>query len=474
MSETEDFAALFASSLHAKPLTRGQSVQGVVVRIGPEVALVDVGGKSEAVIDIAELKSPEGALEVAVGDRIDATVVSTSGGITLSRTLARRAATDRQIAQAFEVGLPVEGRVQAVVKGGYEVRVGHSRAFCPLSQIDSVRTADPTVHVGRIYPFHIVEYGESGRNLVLSRRKLLEQEQQARAAEIRQAIVPGAVRQGRVVSVREYGAFVDLGGGVQGLLHASEMGWSHVADPSEAVAAGEEITVTVLRVDEDRQKIALSRKQLTTDPWVSAADRYRVGQVHPGRITRIAEFGAFVELEPGIEALAHVSTFPPTAKRDDWMRDVPVGMTAAFEILSIDPNTRRIGVALVPEGSMRAAGASAGQIVPGARLRGRVERHERFGMFVYLAPGQLGLMPMSETGVDKDGELARQFPVGSEVDVIVLDIDETGRRIRVSRQAVLNADDAAALRDYAARSEEPPSRGLGSLADKLRGALRHD
>ena len=470
--EEEDFATLFEASLQAKPLARGQSVEGTIVKIGPEVALVDVGGKSEAIVEVAELKDADGKLEVAVGDRIQATVVSTAGGVTLSRKLARRAATDRHIADAFDAGLPVEGAVQGVVKGGYEIRIGRSRAFCPLSQIDTVRTEDPAVHVGRVYTFRIVEYAEGGRNLVVSRRALLEEEQHARAAEVRRAVVAGAVVKGRVVSVRDVGAFVDLGGGVQGLLHVSEMGWSRVANASQAVAVGEEITVKVLRIDESSRKIALGRKQLTEDPWVTVPANYAVGQVRTGRVTRVAEFGAFVELEPGVEALAHASTFAPTGRRNGWAEAIAVGVTATFEILSVDPEKKRIGVALVPEGSAREAAAvvspPAGAIAPGARLMGKVERHERFGVFVFLAPGRTGLMPMSETGVDKDADVAKTFPVGSDVEVVVQEVDEAGRRIRVSRKAVRDAQEAAELREYAERPDAAAD-GFGTLADKLKG-----
>jgi len=470
--QEEDFATLFEASLKAKPIAKGQTVEGTIVKIGAEVALVDVGGKSEAVIDVAELKDQEGALEAKAGDRIQATVISTSGGVTLSRRLVQRAATDRQLENAYHAGLPVEGTVEGVNKGGYEVRIGHSRAFCPLSQIDTVRTADPAAHVGQRYTFRIVEHAEAGRNIVVSRRALLEEEQQARAAEVRRAIVPGAILRGRVVSVPAFGAFVDLGGGVQGLVHISEMGWSRATDASQVVSPGEDVAVKVLRVDEGTGKIALSLKQATEDPWATAPERYEVGQVQTGRVTRIAEFGAFVELEPGVEALAHASTFPPTGRRDGWVQDVPVGTTAAFEILSIDPDKKRIGVALVPEGSTRAAGAggASGDIVPGARVTGKVERHERFGVFVFLAPGRVGLMPLAETGVDKDGDIARAFPVGSDVEVIVQEVDPASRRIRVSRKAVSEAQEQAELREYAARQDAPPPERLGSLADKLKGA----
>jgi small subunit ribosomal protein S1 len=392
---TDDFAAMFEASIKTKRFKEGQALEGTIVSIGREVAFVDVGGKGEATIEVAELKDADGDLEVAVGDRIQAMVVSTAGGLQLSRKLIRGAATDRQLEDAFRAGLPVEGKVEKEIKGGYEVRIARQRAFCPFSQIDIVRT-EPPAHIGKVYAFRIVEYKEGGRNLVVSRRALLEEEQRASAAEVRKSIVAGAVLTGRVASVREFGAFVDLGGGVQGLLHVSEMGWSRVSDPSALFTPGDEITVKVLRVDpveHDKQKISLGLKQLAEDPWSKVLETYAVGQVQMGRVTRLADFGAFVELAPGIEALAHASTFTPNGRQDGWSKEVAPGMTAAFEILSIDPEKKRIGVALVPEGSTRAAGT-------------------------------------------------------------------------------LDAREAAELRDDTERTNAAPEEGFGSLADKLRGALK--
>ena len=398
MSEPdEDFASMFEASLKAKRVEKGQTVAGTIVAIGAEVVFVNVGGKGEALIEIAELKDDDGALTVAVGDRIEAVVVSTEGGLTLSRRLARGAATNKQLEDAYRARLPVQGKIERDVKGGYEVRIGGQRAFCPFSQIDIVRGADPSQYVGRVYEFRIVEYKEGGRNLVVSRRALLEEEQRTNAADVRRSIVPGAVLTGRVASVREFGAFVDLGAGVQGLLHVSEMGWSRVSDTSQVVTPGEEITVKVLRVDEGTQKIALGLKQLTGDPWSTVQASYAVGDVRTGRVTRLTDFGAFVELEPGVEALAHVSTFAPTGQPKGWTRSVPIGSTAAFEILNLDLEKRRIGIALVGEGSARHA----------------------------------------------------------------------------SDQATAEAREAAdELREYAERSEAAAPEGFGSLADKLRGALR--
>jgi small subunit ribosomal protein S1 len=471
---TEDFAAMFEASIQAKRFERGQTLEGTIVAIGPEVAFVDVGGKGEATIGIDELKDAEGHLEVAVGDRIQAVLVSTVGGLTLSRRLARGAATERQLEDAFHSGLPVEGKVEKAVKGGYEVRIGGQRAFCPFSQIDTLRSADPSAHEGHVYAFRIIEHKEGGKNLIVSRRALLEEEQRAGAAEVRQSIVVGAVLTGHVTSVRDFGAFVDLGGGVQGLLHVSEMGWSRVADTSQVVKPGEEITVKVLRVDDDKQKISLGLKQLTADPWSRVPETYEIGQVRTGRVTRITEFGAFVELEPGVEALAHASTFAPTGRSKGWSSLVAPETTGAFEILSIDPEKKRIGVALVPEGSARAdaTARSKPEIVPGARLTGKVERHEKFGVFVFLAPGRTGLIPLSETGIAKETDIVRAFPVGADVEVAVLEVDPAGRRIRLSAKAVRDAHEAEELRDYTERAGAAAPAGLGSLADKLRGALK--
>ena len=228
-------------------------------------------------------------------------------------------------------------------------------------------------------------------------------------------------------------------------------------------------------MDDDKQKISLGLKQLTDDPWSTVATRYAVGDVRTGRVTRVAEFGAFVELEPGVEGLAHASTFAPTGRSQGWSDSVSPNMTAAVEILSIDVDKKRIGVALLPEGSARAAGAAppAAEIRPGVRLTGKVERHEKFGVFVFLAPGRTGLIPMSETGVAKEADVAKALPVGADVEVIVLEVeDPPGRRIRLSVKAVIAAREAAEVREYAEREEGAQSHAFGSMADKLRSALQ--
>lgn len=380
----EDFATMFEASERARRVAKGQIIDGVIVAIGAEVALIDVGGKSEASIDLDELRDDDGQLEVKVGDRIQAMVVSTAGELKLSRKLALGAATARQLEDAFHSSLPVEGKVERAVKGGYEVRVARQRAFCPVSQIDIARNTEPSQHEGRVYRFRIIEYKEGGRNIVVSRRALLEQEQQANAEEVRKSLVEGAVITGRVVSVREFGAFVELGGGVQGLLHISEMAWERIADASQIVKPGDEITVKVLRVDADKQKISLGLKQLAADPWSSAGERYKPGQLLTGRVTRVADFGPFVELEPGID----------------------------------------------------------------------------------------GLIPLSESGVARDGDVKKAFRVGNEIQVVILDVDAAAKRIRLSVTGVEKMREADEVRDYTDRTDGAAPDRFGSLADKLRDALK--
>jgi small subunit ribosomal protein S1 len=458
---------MLEESLQPKSFREGDEISGKLVAFGADVAFVDVGGKGEATIDLEELKDADGKLEVSVGDTVKAIVVSTAGGLKLSHKLARHAATREGLRRAFESGLPVEGRVEAVIKGGYEVRFSGQRAFCPISQIDTSYTEDSATHQGKVYLFRIVEYKEDGRNIVVSRRALLEEEERERAEEVKKLVVKDAVLRGRVASVRDYGAFVDLGGGIQGLLHVSEMGWSRVTDPATVVQPGDEIEVKVLDVDEEKGKISLGLKQLQADPWSTTS--FEVGQLVSGRVTRLADFGAFIELAPGIEALAHVSTFPPSGKADGWRALVPAGEQVPVEILSIDLDRKRIGVAVVEEGSAKARAAEP--IKPGARLVGKVERHESYGVFVFLKAGATGLIPIEETGAERDGDLRRLFPVGSDVEVLVLESDPSGRRIRLSRKAILEAKEREEVREYADRESAAQTGGFGSMAETLRKAL---
>jgi small subunit ribosomal protein S1 len=473
--EEEDFARMLEESLQkTTSYQKGQSVEGKIVAFGTDVAFVDIGGKGEATIDLEEVTDPEGKVQVEIGDTVKAVVVSTAGGVKLSHKLARHAASLEALEDAYQSGVPVEGRVEKAIKGGFEVKVAGQRAFCPISQMDTRFTEDPSIHEGKVYDFRVVEFKRDGKDIVVSRRSLLKEEEAARAEEVKKLIVPDAVLPGRVVSVRDYGAFVDLGGGVQGLLHVSEMGWSRVTDPTKVVQPDDEITVKVLRVEEEKGRIALGLKQLQADPWSTVGETYRVGQVLVGHVTRVADFGAFIELAPGIEGLAHLSTFPPTGKTDGWKDFAQPGSQVAVEIMSIDLERNRIGVAVVEEGSVKEQSAQTVgpvEIKPGNRLIGKVQKHEDYGVFVFLKAGSTGLIPSQETGVEKEGDLKKMFPIGSDVEVMVLEVDESSHRIRLSRKAILEAKEKKEVRDYTERQDQAQSGGFGSLADSLRSAI---
>jgi small subunit ribosomal protein S1 len=346
-SPSEDFATLFAREKTGPALEIGEVVRGRVIHVAAESVFVDVGGKGEAWIDRAELTDEDGRLRVAVGDEVEATVVATGDELRLSFKLRQGAQAREALAMAAEAGVPVEGKVAAVIKGGYEVTVGGLRAFCPFSQMAVRRQETAEEYVGRVLEFRVTKYGENGRNIVVSRRQLLEEHAAKAAEETRKKIVPGAVLPGIVASLADFGAFVDLGG-VQGLVPVSEISHSRVGRPADRLRVGEPVTVKVLRVDEEKGKISLSLKALEGDPWAAVPGRLRDRQVVLGRAVRATEFGVFVELLPGVDGLLHVSEIPRS--RQGALREAAAtGAELTVMVVSIDGEKRRIALALAPE-----------------------------------------------------------------------------------------------------------------------------
>jgi small subunit ribosomal protein S1 len=470
MSDTpsEDFATLFAQHEARRALEVGQVVKGRVIQITAEHVFVDVGAKGEAWIDRAELTDADGRLTAAVGDEIEAAVVSSGDEVRLSFKLRQGARAREALEAAAETGLPVEGKVAAVIKGGYEVTIAGLRAFCPFSQMDLRRVDAPEEHVGRVLEFRISRYDERGRNIVVSRRVLLEAQAAKAAVETRKKIVPGAVLPGTVAALADFGAFVDLGG-VQGLVPLSEISYSRVGRAADRLRVGESVTVKVLRVDHEKGRISLSLKALEGDPWAAVAGRLRERQVVRGRAVRVTDFGLFVELMPGVDGLVHVSEIP--RHRQAAMRAAVAGETdVTVMIVSIEGEKHRIALALAPDDA--APGDEVvSRVEVGAVLTGTVERLESFGLFVRLGPGQTGLIPNAELEAPHGADLRKAFPVGSEIKVFVLAIEEGGRRIRLSHAKALaheeRAETQAYLRDPAKKSE-----GFGTLGERLRQARR--
>jgi small subunit ribosomal protein S1 len=461
----EDFAALFAKHEARHTVERGQVVKGRVIQISDEHVFVDVGGKGEAWIDRAELTDDQGHLKIKVGDEIEATVVATGDEIRLSHRLRQGGHAREALAVAAQTGVPIEGRVAGVIKGGYEVTVGGLRAFCPFSQMELRRVESEQDYVGRVLSFRVTRFAEGGRNIVLSRRALLEEEAAKAAEETRKKLVPYAVLPGRVVSLADFGAFVDLGG-VQGLVPMSELSHARVERAGDRLSVGEQVTVKVLRVDEARGKVTLSLKALEGDPWAAVPGRLRERQVVHGRAMRTTEFGLFVELLPGVDGLLHSSEIP--RHRAGALREAAAaGAEVTVMIVSVDPAKRRIGLALAPEGT--AVGQELESTVAvGAVLMGTVDRVEPFGVFVRLGPGQTGLVPNAELGTTRGADHRKIFPAGSEMKVLVLAIEEGGRRIRLSREKALVHEEQAETQAYIKDAARRGGFGM-TLGDFLKG-----
>jgi small subunit ribosomal protein S1 len=442
---SEDFAALFAAQQARAAIEVGQVVKGRVIHVGAENVFVDVGGKGEAWIERAELEDDNGQLRVAVGDEIEATVVAAGDEIRLSYRLRQGAHAREALAMAAETGVPVEGRVAAVIKGGYEVTVGGLRAFCPFSQMELRRVDAAEEYVGRVLEFRVTQYGDRGRNIVVSRRRLLEEHAAKAAEETRKKLLPGAVLPGTVASLADFGAFVDLGG-VQGLVPVSEISHSRVGRPADHLRVGDAVTVKVLRVDEVKGKVTLSLKALEGDPWAAVPGRLRDRQVLRARAVRATEFGVFVELMPGVDGLLHVSEIPRS--RQSALREAATaGAEITVMIVNVDLDKRRIALALAPDDAVPGEDVRS-TVAVGAVLMGTIERVEPYGVFVRLGPGQSGLVPTGELAPARGGDARRAFPVGTELKVLVLAIEEGGRRIRLSHAQALAYEEQAETQSY--------------------------
>jgi small subunit ribosomal protein S1 len=467
--QEEDFATMFARQAMRRSIEIGQVVKGRILQIDSETIFIDVGGKGEALMDRAELEDEHGAVTRAVGDEVEATVVRTGDEVRLSYRLLQGVQTRERLAVAAQTGLPVEGRVAAVIKGGYEVTVAGLRAFCPFSQMELRRVEAPENFVGRVLEFRISRYSEQGRNIVLTRRALLEEQAAKAAEETRKKIAPGAVLAGTVTSLAEFGAFVDLGG-VQGLVPASEISHSRLGRPADRLRVGDSVSIKVLKVDGASGKISLSLKALEGDPWGPVPAQLRERQIVRGRVARMTDFGVFVELLPGVDGLLHLTEIPRSRHRD-MKRAAEAGVELDVLVTSIDLERRRIGLALAPEGAAPGERLES-TIAAGTVVTGTVERIEPFGVFLRLGPGQIGLIPNVEMGTPKNADHRKEFPPGTELRVAVLSIEDGGKRIRLSRVQALRIEEEAETKSYLDDvAQKRPGFGM-TLGEALRRSRR--
>jgi small subunit ribosomal protein S1 len=384
---------------------------------------------------------------------------------------ARPRFRDPSIARAFRSRRPVNGKILGVIKGGYEVRVGRSRAFCPHSQIDLFRVDNPEERVGQTFAFRVTQFRRGGEDIVLSRRVLLEEERAEEASALRAALLEGSVVQGKVAGTADFGAFVDLGAGVMGLVHISELSHTRITRVTDAVKPGDAVQAKILKLHEGG-KISLSVRQATEDPWAAIGDTIKTGDVLSGKVQRLTDFGAFVELKPGVEALAPAREFPP--KSGGWREGLEPGTEVSWLVLGVDAGRRRISLTPAPDDPT----ALDLKLEDGATLEGKVQKVERFGVFVWLAPGRVGLMPNVWSGEPKGADMERKFPIGSSVEVEVVEVVEDGKRIRLAKKGAYKPE--AEPRRAPSRRPEPaapaapaaPATPFGNnLGDVLRAAL---
>lgn len=503
VAESESFESMFER--HAKDggvptrkqLPRvGEKVTAKIFQLGAEVVFATIG-KHEAMIDLDELKDAEGILRYGVGDEIEAFVMETGAkGIQLSRKLSKGAASLSMLVDAKHSGLPVDGLVLSVNKGGLEIAVGDVRAFCPSSQVD-VRPVKLEELVGQRLTFRVTEVKE--KNVVLSRRSLVEEENKAKATELKKTLEVGKILKGRVVGVQAFGAFVDLGG-LEGLIPVSELSHVRIGHPSEVVEVGNEVEVEVLRIEDaepqspDKSKrkdrVTLSMRALLEDPFKAMLEIAKEGALLKGKVVRLQPFGAFVELAPGVDGLIHISAM--SERRIAHPKDVlSVGQEIEVKVEKVDENEKRIGLRLVKDGvaigegvssssepheaaAEQPAGATEVKVVRapkpkrGTVVTGKVTRIETYGIFIEW-DGFSGLIPASETGTERGTDLRRMFPMGKQLKAEVVEIN--GDKLKLSIVQAERSEERADLNAWKADQAKKvtSSGGFNSLADKLKG-----
>ncbi|HEG1802028.1 TPA: 30S ribosomal protein S1 [Escherichia coli] len=428
---TESFAQLFEESLKEIETRPGSIVRGVVVAIDKDVVLVDAGLKSESAIPAEQFKNAQGELEIQVGDEVDVALDAVEDGFgetLLSREKAKRHEAWITLEKAYEDAETVTGVINGKVKGGFTVELNGIRAFLPGSLVD-VRPVRDTLHLeGKELEFKVIKLDQKRNNVVVSRRAVIESENSAERDQLLENLQEGMEVKGIVKNLTDYGAFVDLGG-VDGLLHITDMAWKRVKHPSEIVNVGDEITVKVLKFDRERTRVYLGLKQLGEDPWVAIAKRYPEGTKLTGRVTNLTDYGCFVEIEEGVEGLVHVSEMDWTNKNIHPSKVVNVGDVVEVMVLDIDEERRRISLGL-KQCKANPWQQFAETHNKGDRVEGKIKSITDFGIFIGLDGGIDGLVHLSDISWNVAGEEAvREYKKGDEIAAVVLQVDAERERI---------------------------------------------
>jgi small subunit ribosomal protein S1 len=465
----QSFAEMFEaySAGMKEDLRIGDKIKGRIIAISDSSVFVDTGTKTDGVVDVEELKDDEGRLPYDVGDNLELYVVAADESeIRLSKAIAGIGGLD-MLKDAYSGAIPVEGRVQQVIKGGFQVEVLKRRAFCPISQIDTHYVDTPENYVGQSYQFMIKKLSESGRNIVLSRRDLLEAEQKKIRDAFLKELAVDQIHTGRITRLMPYGAFVELTPGLEGMVHISELSWSRLEKPEDAVQPNQMLRVKVLRIEAGKkgQKIALSAKQVESDPWDRLADHIRSGHKVQGKVTRCTDFGAFVEIQPGIEGLVHISEMSYTRRVHKATDVVQPGQTVSVVVKEVDLAKRRVGLSLRDaEGDPWLEVEQ--KFAKGQPVEGVVEKREKFGIFVRLEPGIVGLLPKS--AVQRAANVAQIDKLKSG-DTIAVTIDSVNP---VDRKISLKPRDAGDEEEWRQFDKKTGGSPLGALGEELARALK--
>jgi small subunit ribosomal protein S1 len=427
----ESFSEMFEQSLANQRIRPGMILTGLVVDVGPDVVIVNVGLKSEAVIPLDQFKNERGEVEVNAGDSVEVALDSVEDGTgetRLSREKAKRARTWTRLEEAFNNGEIVTGIISGRVKGGFTVEIDHVRAFLPGSLVDVRPVRDTAYLENKPLEFKVIKLDQKRNNVVVSRRAVVEQEFSAERSALMDNLQEGAVVRGAVKNLTDYGAFVDLGG-IDGLLHITDMAWKRVKHPSEVVKVGDEIDVRILKFDRERSRVSLGLKQLGADPWENIARRYPPHTRVFGKVTNIADYGAFVEIEDGVEGLVHVSEMDWTNKNVNPAKVVHTGQEVEVMVLDVDEERRRISLGL-KQCKANPWKEFAENYNRGDRVAGQIKSITDFGIFIGLAGNIDGLVHLSDISWDHPGEEAvRNYQKAQQVEAMVLSIDPERERI---------------------------------------------
>lgn len=428
---TESFADLFAESLAKQEMKQGEVIPAEVVRVDYNYVVVNAGLKSESFIPIEEFKNDRGEVDVKVGDFVSVAIESLENGYgdtVLSRDKAKRLAAWVNLEKALETGELVTGTVTGKVKGGLTVMTNGIRAFLPGSLVDTRPVKDTTPYEGKTMEFKVIKLDRKRNNVVLSRRAVVEASMGEERAKLLETLKEGAIVKGIVKNITDYGAFVDLGG-IDGLLHITDLAWRRVRHPSEVLEQGQEITAKVLKFDQEKNRVSLGIKQLGEDPWIGIARRYPQGTRLFGKVTNITDYGAFVEIEAGIEGLVHVSEMDWTNKNVDPKKVVQLGEEVEVMVLEIDEERRRISLGM-KQCKPNPWEEFAATHQKGDTVKGQIKSITDFGVFIGLEGGIDGLVHLSDLSWTEPGEEAvRKYKKGEELEAVVLSIDVERERI---------------------------------------------